>query len=151
MLKRVQQMQEDMANLQEDLDSREYTASAGGDMVTVTVTGYSVYLRNGPGTNYGIVGSTWEGKTFVITHAVKGGDYLWGMSDKGWIALEFTNYADIAQPEPPATEPPVTEPPVTDPSVTEPPVTEPPATEPPATEPPVTEPPEAPIPPRIPR
>ena len=39
MLKKVQQMQEDMATLQEDLDAREYTASAGGDMVTVTVTG----------------------------------------------------------------------------------------------------------------
>ncbi len=39
MLKRVQQMQEDMATLQADLDEREYTASAGGDMVTVTVNG----------------------------------------------------------------------------------------------------------------
>ena len=39
MLRKVQQMQEDMANLQEDLDSREYTGAAGGDMVTVTVTG----------------------------------------------------------------------------------------------------------------
>jgi DNA-binding YbaB/EbfC family protein len=39
MLKKVQQMQEDMANLQADLDEREYTASAGGDMVTVTVNG----------------------------------------------------------------------------------------------------------------
>ena len=109
--------------------------------VTVTVTGYSVYLRNGPGTNYGVVGSTWTGETFVITHAVKGGDYLWGMSGDKWIALEFTNYAEVAQPEPPVTEPPVTEPPVTEPPVTEPPVTEPPVTEPPVTEPPVTEPP----------
>ncbi len=39
MLKKVQQMQEDMATLQADLDEREYTASAGGDMVSVTVTG----------------------------------------------------------------------------------------------------------------
>ena len=39
MLKKVQQMQEDMAILQANLDQREYTASAGGDMVTVTVTG----------------------------------------------------------------------------------------------------------------
>ena len=39
MLKKVQQMQEDMANLQADLDEREYSASAGGDMVTVTVNG----------------------------------------------------------------------------------------------------------------
>lgn len=39
MLKKVQQMQEDMATLQAELDEREYTASAGGDMVTVTVNG----------------------------------------------------------------------------------------------------------------
>lgn len=39
MLKQAQKMQEDMAALQEDLDAREYTASAGGGMVEVTVTG----------------------------------------------------------------------------------------------------------------
>lgn len=39
MLKQAQQMQENMAALQEDLDAREYTASAGGGMVEVTVTG----------------------------------------------------------------------------------------------------------------
>lgn len=39
MLKKVQQMQTDMANLQEDLDSREFSGSAGGDMVSVTVNG----------------------------------------------------------------------------------------------------------------
>ncbi|MBO5852380.1 MAG: YbaB/EbfC family nucleoid-associated protein [Clostridia bacterium] len=39
MLKKVQQMQEDMATLQADLDEREYTAEAGGGMVSVTVTG----------------------------------------------------------------------------------------------------------------
>ena len=32
-------MQEDMANLQADLDEREYTATAGGGMITVTVNG----------------------------------------------------------------------------------------------------------------
>ena len=39
MLKKVQQMQEDMANLQAELDEREYTAEAGGGLVSVTVTG----------------------------------------------------------------------------------------------------------------
>jgi DNA-binding YbaB/EbfC family protein len=39
MLKQVQQMQEDMANLQADLDEREYTATAGGGMISVTVNG----------------------------------------------------------------------------------------------------------------
>ena len=39
MLKQAQKMQEDMAVLQEDLESREYTATSGGGMVTVTVDG----------------------------------------------------------------------------------------------------------------
>lgn len=39
MLKQVQQMQDDMANLQADLDEREYTAASGGGMISVTVNG----------------------------------------------------------------------------------------------------------------
>lgn len=39
MLKQAQKMQEDMAALQQELDERTYTASAGGGMVEVTVTG----------------------------------------------------------------------------------------------------------------
>ena len=39
MLKQAQKMQEDMANLQEDLEQREYTATSGGDMIEVTVDG----------------------------------------------------------------------------------------------------------------
>ena len=39
MLKQAQKMQEDMANLQADLEQREFTASSGGGMVEVTVDG----------------------------------------------------------------------------------------------------------------
>ncbi len=39
MLKQAQKMQEDMANLQADLEQREFTGSAGGGMVEATVTG----------------------------------------------------------------------------------------------------------------
>lgn len=39
MMKQVQKMQEDMANLQADLESREYEVSAGGGMVTVKING----------------------------------------------------------------------------------------------------------------
>ena len=39
MLKQAQKMQEDMAALQEDLDSREYEIKAGGGVVTVKITG----------------------------------------------------------------------------------------------------------------
>ncbi len=39
MLKQAQKMQDDMAALQQDLEQREYTATAGGGMVTVTIDG----------------------------------------------------------------------------------------------------------------
>ena len=39
MIKQAQKMQEDMANLQTDLEAREYTATSGGGSVTVTVDG----------------------------------------------------------------------------------------------------------------
>ena len=39
MLKQAQQMQTDMANLQADLETREYTASAAAGAVEVTVDG----------------------------------------------------------------------------------------------------------------
>ena len=39
MLKQAQKMQEDMAVLQEDLKAREYSATSGGGMVSVTVNG----------------------------------------------------------------------------------------------------------------
>lgn len=39
MMKQVQKMQEDMANLQADIEDREFTASAGGGIVEVTFNG----------------------------------------------------------------------------------------------------------------
>ena len=39
MIRQAQKMQEDMANLQEDLDAREYDISAGGGVVTVKING----------------------------------------------------------------------------------------------------------------
>ena len=39
MLRQAQKMQEDMAALQEDLDSREYEIKAGGGVVTVKING----------------------------------------------------------------------------------------------------------------
>ena len=39
MIKQAQKMQEDMATLQEDLETREYSASSGGGMINVTVDG----------------------------------------------------------------------------------------------------------------
>lgn len=45
MLKQAQKMQEDMAVLQEDLENREYQATSGGGMVSVTVDGKH-YLKS---------------------------------------------------------------------------------------------------------
>jgi len=39
MIKQAQKMQEDMSNLQEDLDAREYDINAGGGVVTVKING----------------------------------------------------------------------------------------------------------------
>ena len=39
MMKQVQKMQEDMANLQADIEEREFTATAGGGIVEVTFNG----------------------------------------------------------------------------------------------------------------
>jgi DNA-binding YbaB/EbfC family protein len=39
LMRQAQKMQEQMAKTQEDLDAREYTAQAGGGMVTVVVSG----------------------------------------------------------------------------------------------------------------
>jgi len=39
MIRQAQKMQEDMAALQEELDAREYTVSAGGGVVSVTING----------------------------------------------------------------------------------------------------------------
>ena len=45
MLRQAQKMQEDMAALQEDLDSREYSVKAGGGMVEVQINGKKEILN----------------------------------------------------------------------------------------------------------
>ena len=39
LMKQVQKMQEDMAALQEELDNRDFTITAGGGMITVVMNG----------------------------------------------------------------------------------------------------------------
>ena len=39
MMRQVQKMQEDMQNFQAEFENREFTASAGGGMIEVTMTG----------------------------------------------------------------------------------------------------------------
>ncbi len=45
MLRQAQKMQEDMARVQQELEEREYTATAGGGAVTATVSGKNQVTR----------------------------------------------------------------------------------------------------------
>ena len=65
------------------------------DPVNVTVTGVDVNLRQGPGTNYTRVGVTTKGDKLTITETATGTGYLWGKSEKGWIALQYTSYESV--------------------------------------------------------
>jgi uncharacterized protein YgiM (DUF1202 family) len=78
--------------------------------ITVTVTGDSVNLRKGPGTNYAKVGTAKKGDKLVITQTQQAGNLLWGEFDGGWISLKHTNYDQVtAKPDDePKPQPPVT-------------------------------------------
>ena len=63
--------------------------------IAIKVTGSNVNLRKGPGTNYSIVGSADKGDEMVITETADGSGYQWGKAGEKWIALKYTNYADV--------------------------------------------------------
>ena len=65
------------------------------ETVTVTVTATDVNIRKGPGTGYGLSGKADTGDKLVITEVATGSGYTWGKSDKGWIALKYTNYSTV--------------------------------------------------------
>ena len=44
MMKKIQQMQEDMTRIQEEIEATEYTSSVGGGAVEVTVNGFHEVL-----------------------------------------------------------------------------------------------------------
>lgn len=92
------------------------------DPVTVNVTGNGVNLRQGPGTNYSIMGTANRGDKLEITAVSTGGSLVWGMSEKGWICLDYTDYYErVNDPEDPEeTTPEETEPEETEPEETEP-------------------------------
>lgn len=67
-------------------------ASSIIDPITVTVTTNNVNNRIGPGTNYAKQGTYSKGQQLVLTAIQKGGNYKWGKSELGWIALQYTDY-----------------------------------------------------------
>ena len=63
--------------------------------VEVQVTGENVYVRQAPGISSGIVTTVYRGEKLLITGLTEKGGNLWGCFDKGWIALEHTNYFEV--------------------------------------------------------
>ena len=62
------------------------------DPITVTVTSNDVNNRVGPGTKYAKQGKYSKGQKLTLTAVQKGGNYKWGKSELGWIALHYTDY-----------------------------------------------------------
>ena len=67
--------------------------------VQVTVTENDVNVRQGPGTNYKVVGSASTGEQLTITETATGTGYTWGKFYGGWICLEYTTYDDVIKSE----------------------------------------------------
>ena len=88
----------------ETLYARWTTGDASSDTTTsiptvgmsITVTGNSVNLRSGPGTSYTAVGSVNKNTVLLITQVQTGGDYTWGKSSSGWIALKYTTFSSTS-------------------------------------------------------
>lgn len=108
-----------------DLSKTVETASLGTPVtpVEITVQYNGVNLRQGPGTDYPVVGVANTGDKKTITATATGTGYTWGEFEGGWIALTFTNY-DSASKGGQTTTPPAQE---TKPEETKP--TEPETTE----------------------
>ena len=60
--------------------------------ITVTVVTNGVNLREGPGLDYAVVGSTNKGAQYSIVATYENDGYFWGKFHSGWIALSFTDY-----------------------------------------------------------
>jgi GH24 family phage-related lysozyme (muramidase)/uncharacterized protein YraI len=58
----------------------------------VTVTGNNVNLRTGPQTYYKILGKAAAGEKLQVTQIAKGDSMKWGKTERGWIALKYTDY-----------------------------------------------------------
>ena len=70
-------------------------ASSVIDPITVTVTTGGVNNRVGPGTRYAKQGKFTKGQKLTLTAVQKGGNYKWGKSEEGWIALQYTDYDTV--------------------------------------------------------
>ena len=74
-------------------------AEAEANGVKVTIDTYELLIRQGPGTNYAVVGSFFSGEQVTVTETAVGGNYTWGKCSKGWICLKYTNYDQVIESE----------------------------------------------------
>ena len=64
----------------------------------IRVTTDGVNLRSGPGTWYEDIGDVNTGEELTLSYtALIQGSALWGRTDRGWIALQYTDYNSIKQ------------------------------------------------------
>ncbi len=68
--------------------------------IEVTVTASDVNIRKGPGTNYPRVDKVNSGDVLTIIATATGSGYTWGQFSGGWIALKYTNYDAMVNPQP---------------------------------------------------
>lgn len=63
--------------------------------LTVTINTDGLNIRKGPGTFYGKAGTYSKNATVTITETYEVGSYIWGKGDRGWIRLDYTDYATL--------------------------------------------------------
>lgn len=61
----------------------------------VTVTGNNVNIRTGPQTYYRSIGKATAGEKLQVTQIANGDGIKWGKTERGWIALKYTDYATV--------------------------------------------------------
>lgn len=61
----------------------------------ITVTGNNVNLRTGPQTYYRSIGKATAGEKLQVTQIANGASMKWGKTERGWIALTYTDYATV--------------------------------------------------------
>lgn len=65
------------------------TGTATGN---ATVTGSTVYVRSGAGTNYPAVGTVTSGQSITILETTTGSDgYQWGRTSQGWVCMTYVS------------------------------------------------------------
>lgn len=94
--------QPDDPSILDDPKFGSFTIPEGVTVITqkeVRVTRDNVNVRKGPGTDYGKVSKqAMKNDTLIIYATYENGGHIWGLTDMGWIATEYTR--DPSEPTP---------------------------------------------------